>query len=230
MCIRDSPYTFQDEQENQARKNPYIYKNQSGKLVCKLCNTMHTSWSSVERHIGGKKHGLNVLRRGNKQDRELNGPQEGNINNAFQEEVYLNRKRLRNNGVVPSCKVVDVKDPETDNVGIAIQVNYAQESMDKKEDVITEDDTDRTELFSPFIRIVSGLELASKEAQDKKFLVIAYEPFANIAVEIPNKEVVFGTKEGTVNNNSKNSVDEINGKCTYWDKDSKLFYVQVFFK
>ncbi|EGA79600.1 Prp11p [Saccharomyces cerevisiae Vin13] len=49
------PYTFQDEKDDQVRSNPYIYKNHSGKLVCKLCNTMHMSWSSVERHLGGKK-------------------------------------------------------------------------------------------------------------------------------------------------------------------------------
>ncbi|AAS52671.1 AEL014Cp [Eremothecium gossypii ATCC 10895] len=216
----DVPYTFQHDSADKAddeaklKRNPYIYKNHSGKLVCKLCNTMHMSWSSVERHLGGKKHGLNLLRRGgstagadddalSKQDRE------------FHTKVEEMRQQIKHNGVVPKVQFTKVKDPETEHIGIAVRVDYKVEGTAASGD----------EEEPPCLRILSGLELPGAEDDDKKYLVVAYEPFENIAIEIPDKEIVMSKRQSAVE-----SIDELNGRCSYWDRDDKAFYVQLFFK
>lgn len=219
----DVPYTFQDEQDDQVRSNPYIYKNHSGKLVCKLCNTMHMSWSSVERHLGGKKHGLNVLRRGISIEKNFQGKEGQTAQNFRQQQKIIEAKQsLKNNGAIPVCKMATVKGPKTGSVGLAIQVNYSSE------DKVNGADSNDTVNIPPLIRIVSGLELSDSKQKGKKFLVIAYEPFENIAIELPPNEIVFG--ESNEMDTSKDGVDELNRKCSFWDAVSKLYYVQFFFK
>ncbi|CCF58809.1 hypothetical protein KAFR_0F02120 [Kazachstania africana CBS 2517] len=219
------PYTFQkDEADDQTRKSPYIYKNHSGKLVCKLCNTMHVSWSSVERHLSGKKHGLNVIRRGKLGDAKFGDSKSGSNTELteFELEVENARKTLKNNGIIPNCEIVSVKHPKTGLDGIAVKVDYSIEKAAQYDNSNEFPDID----YPPFIRIVSGLELSSEDDKDKKFLVIAYEPFDKIGIEIPNKEIIM-QNEGYM---QENSVDELNSTCTYWDEESKLFLVQFFFK
>ncbi|CAI4057692.1 hypothetical protein SKDZ_04G1960 [Saccharomyces kudriavzevii ZP591] len=217
------PYTFQDEQDDQVRTNPYIYKNHSGKLVCKLCNTMHMSWSSVERHLGGKKHGLNVLRRGISIEKSSRG-KEGQATQDFQrqQKIIEAKQSLKNNGVVPVSKVATVKDPKTGSVGLAVQVNYNIET--KKNDI---DESGKIDIL-PLIRIISGLELSDAKQKGRKFLVIANEPFENIAIELPPNEIIFGENEEM--DTDKDGLDELNRKCTFWDAVSKMYYVQFFFK
>ncbi|CAI1904601.1 hypothetical protein SEUBUCD646_0D02010 [Saccharomyces eubayanus] len=217
------PYTFQDEQDDQVRSNPYIYKNHSGKLVCKLCNTMHMSWSSVERHLGGKKHGLNVLRRGISIEKTSQG-RNGQAAQDFQhqQKIIEAKQSLKNNGVVPASKIAAVKDPKTGLVGLAIQVNY--NINDKEYDASGSDKLG----IPPLIRIVSGLELSDPKQKGKKFLIIAYEPFENIAIELPPNEITFG-KDQEIEANME-GVDELNRKCTVWDSISRLYYIQFFFK
>ncbi|GAV52222.1 hypothetical protein ZYGR_0AG02130 [Zygosaccharomyces rouxii] len=208
------PYTFQDESD-EVNRNPYIYKNNSGKLVCKLCNTIHTAWSSVERHLSGNKHGLNVLRRGNANDKSggQNRSQEGQ-DQAFLEAVESKRQSLRHNGIVPDCKTALIKDKGTGQLGVAIQVNYSTDESNSSEQVV-----------SPFIRVVSGLELSESDQNDKKYVVIAYEPFENVAIEIPSDKEILMNK----NYEDQSSLDELNGKCTFWDVDAHKFYIQLFF-
>lgn len=213
------PYTFQEtnDQEEKLRKNPYIYKNHSGKLVCKLCNTMHVSWSSVERHLSGKKHGLNVLRRGNTTSKGNGEPEYSAKNDRdreFHKEVESRRSALQNNGLVPKCSVVSVRDESTNSEGVAIRVDY------------DEDGATTDESITPMIRIVSGLELQEAEKKDRKYLAIAYEPFEIVAIEIPSDRQIKMDKLETI----RDSVDEVNSKFTFWDPVHGKFYVQVFFE
>lgn len=218
---QEVPYTFQEDRgqnQNEVNRDPYIYKNNSGKLVCKLCSTMHMSWVSVERHLSGKKHGLNVLRRGNATDRTGNVQQPREEHDQqFQAAIEERRNSLKCNGIAPACKIANVKDTKTGNLGITIQADYSQQSQSSFEE-------DQKKLI-PFARIVSGLELPEVEKKDKKFVVIAYEPFVNAAVEIPpDKNIIMGNTYET-----KDALDEFNRKCTFWDSDSGMFYVQFFF-
>ncbi|AMD19062.1 HBR161Wp [Eremothecium sinecaudum] len=209
------PYTFQDISEDKEEangvRNPYIYKNHSGKLICKLCNTMHMSWSSVERHLGGKKHGLNLLRRSGTNtsvDDNFVSEQE----KEFQAQVDELRAQIKHNGVVPECRVIKVRHPVNGNIGIAVRVDYNTPS------------TILTDKQEPYLRIVSGVELPGTDNDDKKYLIVAFEPFENIAIEIPNKDIELNEVQGR-----RLAVDEINRRGTYWDTDEKAYYIQLFF-
>ena len=108
------PFTFQNNESSTTtadlnRQNPYIYKNHSGKLVCKLCNTMHMSWTSVERHLRGKKHGLNVIRRNNivnggvRTNRNMKTEEDSKTALEFQRKVETMRQQLITEGWSCSC-------------------------------------------------------------------------------------------------------------------------------
>lgn len=215
------PYTFQEEDGEKLRKNPYIYKNHSGKLVCKLCNTMHVSWSSVERHLGGKKHGLNLLRRGSttgkSETSERNGLQ-SDRDREFQREVQSRSENLKNNGLVPKCTVVNVQGKSENSHGVAIRVDF---NVDESQSLDFSGSEDK---LPPMVRIVSGLELQDTDKKDKKYIVIAYEPFENVAVEIPSDKSI-ALNETDVN---QVAVDDVNSKCTFWDEDSGKLYIQFF--
>ncbi|CDO96384.1 unnamed protein product [Kluyveromyces dobzhanskii CBS 2104] len=214
---QDIPFSFQESQEgSKLRANPDIYKNHSGKLVCKLCNTMHVAWTSVERHLTGKKHQLNVLKREGR-----NGQSKNSSNNVrdqkFQNEVIRFKSTLQNNGVKPDVKVVKVKHLEKQLLGISVKVSYPKESQ------ITSADEDD---FIPYIRIISDLEMNKPDPKDFKYLVVAFEPFENVGIHIPSDEIVVNDYDPS----DSVAIDELNRKCTYWDEDNGDFYVQLFFR
>lgn len=216
--IRDGeevPYSFQgisQEDEELSKKNPYIYKNHAGRLVCKLCNTIHMSWTSVERHLEGKKHGLNLLRRGG--GNGSNQPEAVSAEEIeFNKQVEQLRSQIQNNGIVPNYQVAKIQDPSTGYRGIAIRVLYANlgSRIDTEE--------------RPYVRIMSSVEF-SKGDSDKKYVVVAYEPFKNIALEIPNSDLYLTDFNPTTDT----AIDDFNSKNTYWDVDELTLYVQLFFK
>ncbi|QEU58246.1 Prp11 [Kluyveromyces lactis] len=214
---QDIPFSFQQDQEgSKLRANPDIYKNHSGKLVCKLCNTLHVSWSSVERHLTGKKHQLNVLRRGGR-----NGQLKRNTDNVrdrnFQHKVDNFRASLQKNGVKPEVKIVKVRHPEKELFGIAVKVRYGKEQQ------INSAEKDE---FAPYLRIVSDFELDKPDPKNVKYLVVAFEPFENVGIQIPSDEIELNDYDPS----DSLALDELNRKCTYWDQDNGDFYVQLFFR
>lgn len=227
------PFTFQspnDDDEianNASRQNPYIYKNHSGKLVCKLCNTMHMSWTSVERHLQGKKHGLNVIRRNNTLGEGKLGGTHGLGGGDSKSALELQRKveamklELTYTSGRPKCSVVNIKDPATGFTGIAMRVKYGNPAS------IAD-----VEAYPPFLRVVTGLELQNAKDRDKKFIVIAYPPYENVALEIPSFKKMIGGVNHPANNDEDNQVfvDELNHDCIFWDSESRTFFIQVYFK
>lgn len=251
------PFTFQENESSTttsdlSRQNPYIYKNHSGKLVCKLCNTMHMSWTSVERHLRGKKHGLNVIRRNNVVGGSCGGIRAGgtmrNVEDsgvalAFQRKVETMRQQLIYDNGLPKVNLVYIKDPKTDNKGISIRIIYPSEGKTKSyqtkrsdsEEKLNKDKTNETEAqqeYPPFLRVITGLELANSKDRNKKFLVISYPPFENVAIEIPSQVDIIGDKNLTndkVNDESTIYVDDLNRDCTFWDPNNHAFFVQCYF-
>lgn len=239
---QEIPFTFQEESDESSqgtsttRQNPYIYKNHSGKLVCKLCNTMHMSWTSVERHLKGKKHGLNVIRRNNavgggKLGVSQNGTDVGTPASSvqFQRKVEAMRLELTYDAGLPQSNVVNIKHAITDVPGIAMRVKYPVGKDGKKQ---PNDDNVGTTEYPPFLRVVTGLELQNTKDKDKKFLVVSNPPFENIALEIPsNVEVKGGITYDNFNEGEGNVfVDDLNRNCTLWDHDSGTFFVQCYFE
>lgn len=244
------PFTFQENEisttvPDSSRQNPYIYKNHSGKLVCKLCNTMHMSWTSVERHLRGKKHGLNVIRRNNfvsgggiRTSGTTGNIEDSKMALAFQREVETMRQQLKYDKGLPKVNLVSIKDPKTDNKGISVRIIYPNESQiqkDESEEKVNNDETKESvtqQEYPPFLRVVTGLELSSSKDRNKKFLVVSFPPFENVAIEIPSQSNIVGGKNLT-NDKNKNEftvyVDDLNHDCTLWDPDSHTFFVQCYF-
>lgn len=221
-----------------SRQNPYIYKNHSGKLVCKLCNTMHMSWTSVERHLQGKKHGLNVIRRNNalgmKRGESFTSDDISGSSSSleFQKSVEAMRQKLKYDAGVPQCSVVPIKDPSNGNIGVAMRIVYppiTKKSGGKEEETSREE---HKESFPPFLRIVSGLELQNNKERDRKYLVIAYPPFSNISLEIPAIGKVLGGAGVSKSDDKKvgsTFIDDLNQNCTFWNPENRCFFVQCFF-
>lgn len=177
---------------------------------------MHVSWTSVERHLSGKKHHLNVLKR------EGSGVQATDRTDSardqqFQTQVSELRSQIKKNGMKPTIQISKVKNPETKLSGIAVKASFQKESIA---------DSARDDELVPYIRIISDLELAESKKSDSKYLVIAYEPFENVGIELPNIDIELNSYEAT----NPIAVDDLNRKCTYWDKDNGDFYIQLFFR
>ncbi|SCU80513.1 LADA_0B07932g1_1 [Lachancea dasiensis] len=210
------PYSFQGvskDEEELSKKNPYIYKNHAGRLVCKLCNTIHMSWSSVERHLEGKRHSLNLLKRGGSAESD----QQKGLSleeSYFKQQVEELRPQIKNTGPTPNYQVAAIQDPATGYRGIAMKIMY--NNLDS-----AIDSEDR-----PLVRMMSSLELPNESNEDKMYLAIAFEPFKTIALEIPHSEL-YESEDAPINDPL---VDEFNGKCTFWDMDDLTLYVQLFFK
>ncbi|CCH61637.1 hypothetical protein TBLA_0F00930 [Henningerozyma blattae CBS 6284] len=228
------PYSFETrenisegndkDQTSQAQANPYIYKNNNGKLVCKLCNTMHVSWTSVQRHLGGKKHGINLM------NRDLNNNDHSdleNIKNPKQEQIDILRKNIKTiKGIVPIVKLINVKDAQ-DRFGFAIQVDYSQKVDTEEAGVINTNQN-----FPPMVRIISNLEMKNtSKKQDKKYLVISYQPFENISIEIPSDKDIFLPYKHQPEGNYKidAAIDSLNESCTFWNVNSKVLLYATFF-
>lgn len=216
----DVPFSFQGEpQDDKVRKNPYIYKNRSGKLVCKLCNTMHMSWSSVERHINGKKHALNVMRRergpGGKNKKTL----EDQSQVDYERRVAEAAERLKQdkNLKPKDIKVIPVAGGKRydNNSGLTIIVNY---NIEGANDILKGNERE----LPPFVKIMSDLELgtASTEEKKKKFIVVSYPPFATVGIEIPNKEIY----------ESASTTNQFNPGCTDWYFEDGIFVASLIFK
>ena len=244
------PFTFQENEPSTTspdltRQNPYIYKNHSGKLVCKLCNTMHMSWTSVERHLRGKKHGLNVIRRNNvvgggvRTSGNIRNVEDSKVALDFQRKVETMRQQLNYDAGLPKINLVGIKDPKTDNKGISIRIIYPHESQTKKDD--NEEKVNKNETaelitqqkYPPFLRVITGMELSNSKDRNKRFLVISYPPFENVAIEIPSQADIIGGKNNTTNGKDDDEstiyVDDLNRDCTFWDPDSRTFFVQCYF-
>lgn len=219
-------YTFHDDgsgesnEDQKLKSNPYIYRNHSGKLVCKLCNTMHMSWSSVERHLGGKKHGINVLRRGGLDEIKQEKQQGQQPRSSFEVRIEERKRQLKCiEGLIPRYEVVAVTDESTGNDGIAVQVDFNSADLPQDLEIV----------YPPFIRILSGLELTSNEQRDKTFLVIAYEPFENIAIEIPSDREIVMNSISADEDDVTTSIDPLNSRCTLWNEKTQKYFIQIFF-
>jgi splicing factor 3A subunit 2 len=100
----------------------------------------------------------------------------------------------------PGYKVTKIRDPVTRQLGLLFQVQYPEIGK-----------------VSPRHRIMSAFEQKIEPANKAyQYVVFAADPYETIAFKIQSREIERG-----------------GGRCamfTSWDADSRLFYLQVFFK
>ncbi|CAH6720354.1 pre-mRNA-splicing factor Prp11p [[Candida] jaroonii] len=191
--------------------DPYVFKNHLGLLECKLCLTTHVNESSYISHVGGRKHQLNLERRRLLDDKNKVITKKGvSINNV--------NKRTWNKIGKPQFKIDKIRH-DNNQLGLLLNVKCPKA------------------LKEPFFRFQNYFELTAKNqniikssidkfSQDKSstdesnylYLIISCEPYENICLIIPNKDI-------------DGKVDEISEKFWwYWDNDLKEYYLQFLFK
>lgn len=205
--------------------DPYVFRNHLGFLECRLCLTTHVSESSYISHLGGKKHQLNLEKR-RILDAKFNNKNQnnGNAQQINKNIVSISNTPKRSWSKIgrPAFKATKIRDPETLQMGILINVKCPKILQNKE----------------PLFRLMSYYELSSKnqnitvsyldkvkdsddveDANNFQYLVVSCEPYENICFALPNKEI------------DKPSGNEMSD--SYWwhfDRDTKEFFLQFLYK
>lgn len=215
------PYTFEDKtadpngDNDKLRMNPYVFRSNTGKLVCKLCNTMHMSWSSVERHLEGKKHSMALMRRGGIEEQQSQDHEESDTQKEIAQLVEKRKNQIEITAGQPSCKIQEIQDFNSQS-GFAFEIDYTKCDSSEPVEII----------YPPSMRIVTGAELTDDDDNDSVYLVIACEPFENIAIKLPSKSNVVVDEKAP---NIRDAFDDLNAKYSRWVPESRRFYGQLFY-
>lgn len=199
--------------------DPYVYRNHSGLLECRLCLTTHTNEASYISHIGGRKHSMNLEKR-----RILDEKQNPTKREASAVSITNTEKRSWRKIGRPQFKVTKIRDTKTLRMGMLVHVQLPKITVRE-----------------PFFRLMSYHELTQKnqnvagsflhrekhdyETEDDldpskwQYVVVSAEPYENIAVALPLAKIIEKPKEGMADN-----------FWWFWDEDSKEFFLQMLFK
>ncbi|KAK6455545.1 uncharacterized protein RJT20DRAFT_128817 [Scheffersomyces xylosifermentans] len=205
--------------------DPYVFRNHLGLLECRLCLTTHVSESSYISHLGGKKHRLSLEKRRALDEKYNNSRQ---LNQKINSIVSITNTQKRSWAKIgkPAYKLTKIRDPETLQMGLLIDVKYPK--------ITTEE---------PIFRIMSYYELSSKnqnvavsfidrenggetgtesnDPNNAQYLVITAEPYENICFIIPNdKEIDKPLEAGEMSKSY----------WWFWDNDAKEFFLQFLYK
>ncbi|ODV59439.1 spliceosome assembly protein PRP11 ASCRUDRAFT_77175 [Ascoidea rubescens DSM 1968] len=188
--------------------DPYVFRNHLGLLECKLCLTTHVSEGSFLNHTQGKKHQTNLQRRAN-QDPKFSHVDLVNAAIKYKSKSGLGNNLLSYSTVPkksfakigkPAYKITKIRDPISYEIGLLFTIQFPKLKND----------------IAPKYRMMSCFEQQvdlpiSKEYQ---YLVVSGEPYENIGFKIPSKEI-----------------DKDEDKFwSFFDKDTKEFFIQFFFK
>lgn len=166
-------------------KDPYIYRHSTGKFECRLCLTIHTDEHSYLVHTQGRKHRDSLARRRvlDEADRQRSvTPQPGASSIPKRERVATLK--------VENFDVVKVKDTITGAIGCLIQVDLPEASR-------------------PLFRFMSAYEQNVEKKNGRfQYLVVAAEPYENVAIKIPSHQIDRSTV------------------FDHWDSDRGIFTIQ----
>jgi splicing factor 3A subunit 2 len=152
-------------------KDPYFMKNHLGTYECKLCLTLHANEGSYLAHTQGKKHQSNLARRAAKEAKESV--------TGLNQQLLMAQPKIKPKKVIikigrPGYKITKVRDPQTQQLGLLVQVQYPSIGEAEK----------------PRYRFMSAYE-QKIEAPNRsyQYLLIAATPYETIGLKIPSKEV-----------------------------------------
>lgn len=200
--------------------DPYVFRNHLGLLECRLCLTTHTNEASYISHLSGRKHAMNLERR-----RVLDEKFARAKNTAPAVSMSSVQKRHWTKVGRPQLSVVKIRDPQTLQMGMLVQLQLPQIAVRE-----------------PFFRFLSHYELSQKnqnvaqsflhrekeehEQEDDldpaqwQYLVISAEPYENSAIAFPALRTVDKPDSGEMSRSY----------WWFWDADSREFFLQVLFK
>lgn len=147
-------------------KDPYLLRNNIGTYECRLCLTIHNTEGDYLAHTQAKKHQTNLARRNKKQ---------GILD---KESFPIKPKDLEDSIKIgkPGYQITKIHNPETKQNSLLIKIEYPE----------------IRDYISPKFRVLSSFE-QNVEPKNKNFqyIVIAAEPYENIAIKIPNYAIDF---------------------------------------
>ncbi|ODQ58100.1 hypothetical protein WICANDRAFT_34510 [Wickerhamomyces anomalus NRRL Y-366-8] len=184
--------------------DPYVFKNHVGLLECRLCLTTHSTPESFLTHTQGRKHQMNLQKRSIFEQKHNNN----NLSNLEKSGISgIQTKKSVNKIGKPGYKVMKIRHPESLEIGLLINVKFPKLNKDE----------------IPQYRFMSVYESNLEKVKDDRFqlLIVSGDPYENIAFKIPSKEIYRNDDD-----NSNNS----NDFWTFWDEDTKEFYIQFFYK
>ncbi|KAL0211029.1 hypothetical protein P9112_009327 [Eukaryota sp. TZLM1-RC] len=157
-------------QVHDLENDPYFMKNHLGQYECKLCCTLHTNEGNYLAHTQGKKHQTNLRRKAARMA-EKSGvtPSVPTVRPSPGAAPKVKRTRIG----LPGYRMTKQRAPDYRRV-LLFEVDFPQ----------------IVEGSEPKHRIISSYE-QSKEPVDSKYqyVVIAAEPYQNIAFKIPNDTI-----------------------------------------
>lgn len=121
----------------------------------------------------------------------------------------------------PGYKVMKIRHPESLEIGLLINVKFPKLNKDE----------------IPQYRFMSVYESNLEKVKDDRFqlLIVSGDPYENIAFKIPSKEIYRNDDDNSnnsndVNDNESNNTNNNDKFWTFWDEDTKEFYIQFFYK
>ncbi|KAI3630253.1 hypothetical protein MIR68_011688 [Amoeboaphelidium protococcarum] len=189
-------------------KDPYILKNHLGTFECKLCLTLHVNEGSYLAHTQGKKHKANLARRAAKEAKQL-GPGAQSLDTLVAasgggkgDEPAADKKAKMQRTVArvgrPGYKIQKIRDPQSGAYGFLFQIHVPLIMAD----------------VHPMYRFMSAYEQKVDTPDNAwQYLVIAADPYENIAFKIPNTPV------------------DVNSDLLFdhYDVDTHVYTVQIMF-
>ena len=181
-------------------KDPYIFKNHVGTFECRLCLTVHPSDGSYLAHTQGRKHQTNLARR------QALDIKENKVDavTGLPPTTPAGASAIPVKKIIkigrPGYKITKIRDSVTRQIGLFFQIKYPEIGTD----------------VTPRYRFMSAFEQRVDVPPDKRYqyLLVAAEPYETCGFKLEAKEV-----------------DRSSGKFwTYFDKDTKEFFVQLLYK
>eukprot|EP01122_Echinamoeba_exundans_P012915 TRINITY_DN553_c0_g3_i1.p1 TRINITY_DN553_c0_g3~~TRINITY_DN553_c0_g3_i1.p1 ORF type:complete len:246 (-),score=29.06 TRINITY_DN553_c0_g3_i1:326-1063(-) len=183
-------------------KDPYFMKNHLGTFECKLCLTLHPNEGNYLAHTQGKRHQDNLARRAARERKEGAGGITVASGTATKSKPSL---RITPKIGQPQTHFSKHKDPQTGQLSVLFVVAYPEIA----------------DAVVPRYRFMSAFEQKIEQPdRNWQYILFAAEPYQTIAFKVPNKEI-------------ERSVADENGRSlfwTHWDKERKLFYLNITFK
>jgi splicing factor 3A subunit 2 len=173
-------------------KDPYFTRNHVGSFECKLCCTMHRDEANYLAHTQGKKHQQGLARRAHQEKLAEEQAKQNSSNATMTRSTPLISSQTLRIGR-PAYQVYKSRDFDDNRRCLSFEIQYPE----------------ILEHLQPRYRFMSAFEQQVERPPNPnyQYLVLAAEPYTNIAFKVPNAPIDACT--------------------THWDTARKLWTVTL---
>jgi splicing factor 3A subunit 2 len=190
-------------------RDPYFSKNHLGQIECKLCYSRHVSEANYISHAQSRKHQVNMAQRAKRlgqRDQRQNVNANANANQRFaraRNQLRMGQVRQRKaakHAGLPAYKLTKSVDDALGWRRLCFEVSYPHVGAN----------------VQPRHRFMSAFEQRVDVQKDARYqyLVLAAEPYQNIAFKIPSDPIV----------RDRESPEAL---CTYWNPVERVFTLRL---